>query len=90
MIILSASAATDEFVQQFNDEPEEKDEPGYFTDNLFAIAPVILDNTGLLGQALATGGLPSRHRGQTCRLVRGRRTGRGAGSGSSDSPRPYR
>jgi ABC-type branched-subunit amino acid transport system substrate-binding protein len=55
MVILAASAASDEFVQQFADEPEEKDEPGFFTDNLFAIAPVILDNTGLLGQGLVTG-----------------------------------
>jgi ABC-type branched-subunit amino acid transport system substrate-binding protein len=55
MVILSSSAASDEFVQQFADEPEEKDEPGFFTDNLFAVAPVILDNTGLLGQGLVTG-----------------------------------
>lgn len=55
MIILSSSAATDDFIQQFATEPEEKDEPGFFTDNLFGIAPVILDNTGLFGQGLASG-----------------------------------
>jgi branched-chain amino acid transport system substrate-binding protein len=55
MIILSSNGATENFIQQFGTEPEEKDEPGYFTDNLFAIAPVILDNTGLFGQGLATG-----------------------------------
>lgn len=55
MVILSAGAATDAFVQQFDAEPEEKDEPGFFTDNLFAVAPVVLDNTGILGQGLASG-----------------------------------
>jgi ABC-type branched-subunit amino acid transport system substrate-binding protein len=55
MVIMSSSTANDDFIQQFADEPEEKDEPGFFTDNLFAIAPVILDNTGLLGQGLVSG-----------------------------------
>ena len=54
MIILASGAADDSFVDQFANEPEEKDEPGFFTDNLFAIAPMILDNTGELGQALAS------------------------------------
>ena len=53
MIILASSAATDGFIEQFSQEPEERDEPGFFTDNVFAIAPMILDNTGALGQVLA-------------------------------------
>ena len=55
MVILSSNAATDAFAQQFAADPEEKDEPGFFTANLFSVAPVILDNTGLYGQGLATG-----------------------------------
>lgn len=54
MIILASGAADDSFVDQFANEPEEKDEPGFFTGNLFAIAPMILDNTGELGQTLAS------------------------------------
>lgn len=55
MVILSSSAASDDFIAQFNTEPEERDEPGFFTENLFAVAPVILDNSGLLGQRLVIG-----------------------------------
>ncbi len=53
MMILGPGAAADSFAEQFVAEPEERDEPGFFTDNVFAIAPIILDNTGDLGQELA-------------------------------------
>jgi ABC-type branched-subunit amino acid transport system substrate-binding protein len=55
LVIVASSAATEGFVRQFDAEPEEKDEPGFFTDNLFAVAPIILDNAGLLGQGMARG-----------------------------------
>jgi len=55
-IILAAGAAADGFAAQFANDPEEVDSPGYFTENVFAIAPMILDNTGALGQGLATTG----------------------------------
>jgi hypothetical protein len=54
MLILASSAASDAFAQQFDNEPEERDEPGFFTDNVFAIAPMIPDNTGAAGQALVS------------------------------------
>ena len=50
MLILSDSAGTDGFAEQFAQEPEERDEPGFFLDNVFAIAPMILDSTGEAGQ----------------------------------------
>jgi branched-chain amino acid transport system substrate-binding protein len=54
LLILSSSSAADSFAEQFTAEPEEKDEPGFFLDNVYAIAPIILDSTGELGQAFAT------------------------------------
>jgi len=53
IVILASRAASDSFVEQFAAEPEERDEPGFFLDNVFAIAPMILDSTGELGQAFA-------------------------------------
>ena len=53
LIILASGAADDGFAAQFARDPEEIDSPGYFTENVFAIAPMILDNTGALGQELA-------------------------------------
>jgi len=40
-----------DFLQQFTNEPEEKDHPGFFTTNLYAGVPVIFDSTGAAAQA---------------------------------------
>ena len=53
LVILAAGAADDTFAAQFAADREEMDSPGFFTENVFAIAPMILDNTGVLGQELA-------------------------------------
>ena len=53
MIILASAGASDAFAMQFQNEAEEKDSPGFFTANSFAIAPMIMDNIGLFGQGLA-------------------------------------
>jgi branched-chain amino acid transport system substrate-binding protein len=53
LVILASGAADDNFATQFVNDPEEIDSPGFFTDNVFAIAPIIMDNTGQLGQELA-------------------------------------
>jgi branched-chain amino acid transport system substrate-binding protein len=54
LLVLSSGAASDSFAAQFRNEPEERDQPGYFLDSVFAIAPAIMDNVGLYGQGLAT------------------------------------
>jgi hypothetical protein len=45
-VILASGAADDAFARQFVNDPEELDSSGFFTENVFAIAPIILDNTG--------------------------------------------
>ena len=52
MVILASGAFDNAFSKRFANDPEELDSPGFFTDNVFAIAPVVLDNTGQLGQEL--------------------------------------
>ncbi len=53
-VIVASGSAEDDFASQFANEPEELDSPGFYTANVFAIAPVILDNTGQRGQELAS------------------------------------
>jgi branched-chain amino acid transport system substrate-binding protein len=53
LVILASSGAEDNFASQFADDPEEIDTPFFFTENVFAIAPMILDNTGQVGEELA-------------------------------------
>ncbi len=52
-VIVPSGVAVDSFAVQFASEPEEHARPGFFTDNVFAVAPMILDSTGELGQTLA-------------------------------------
>jgi hypothetical protein len=52
-VIRASNGAQDNFAAQFANDPEEIDTPGFFTENAFTIAPMILDNTGQLGQELA-------------------------------------
>jgi ABC-type branched-subunit amino acid transport system substrate-binding protein len=64
-ILIALYAGTDEYLQNFATEPEERDTPGFFSDNLFTTATVIFDTIGSLGQefaesyAAATGKRPS-------------------------------
>ena len=52
-VILGAAAAANGFAASFAAEPEERATPGFFLDNAYAIAPMILDNTGERGEAFA-------------------------------------
>jgi branched-chain amino acid transport system substrate-binding protein len=52
-IIVALYAGTDDYLQNFAKEPEERDTPGFFSDNLFTTAPVIFDTIGSLGQEFA-------------------------------------
>ena len=40
-------------LQNFANEPEEKQHPGFFTENLYASPPLIFDSAGTAAQAFA-------------------------------------
>jgi ABC-type branched-subunit amino acid transport system substrate-binding protein len=52
-ILVVLYAGTDAYLQNFANEPEERETPGFFTDNLFTTAAVIFDTIGALGQEFA-------------------------------------
>jgi branched-chain amino acid transport system substrate-binding protein len=52
-ILVVLYAGTDDYLQNFATEPEERDTPGFFSDNLFTTAAVIFDTIGSLGQEFA-------------------------------------
>ena len=54
-ILVALYAGTDDYLQNFATEPEERDTPGFFSDNLFTTAAVIFDTIGSLGQEFAEG-----------------------------------
>ena len=51
-ILVVIAAGTDDYLQRFENEPEERDTPGFFTDNLYTTASVIFDTIGALGPGL--------------------------------------
>jgi branched-chain amino acid transport system substrate-binding protein len=53
LVIAAGGAGSEEFLQNFASEPEEKQHPGFFSQNLYASAPVIFDSAGAAGQAFA-------------------------------------
>jgi ABC-type branched-subunit amino acid transport system substrate-binding protein len=64
-IIAAGGAGHEGYLQNFSEEPEEKQNPGFFTENLYASAPLIFDSAGTAAQTFAaaytaqTGTLPS-------------------------------
>ncbi|MBV8642130.1 MAG: ABC transporter substrate-binding protein [Verrucomicrobia bacterium] len=44
-VILGGSSLGSDFPQRFRDEPEEQREPGYFTNNTYLAAPLLLDSS---------------------------------------------
>ena len=52
-ILVVLYAGTDDYLQNFATEPEERDTPGFFSDNLFTTAAVIFDAIGSRGQEFA-------------------------------------
>jgi branched-chain amino acid transport system substrate-binding protein len=45
-ILVALYAGTDDYLQNFASEPEERDTPGFFTDNLFTTAAVVTAHPG--------------------------------------------
>ena len=54
LVIASAGAGYEEFLHRFDTEPEEKRRPGFFSHNLYAVAPLIFDSAGAEAQAFGT------------------------------------
>jgi ABC-type branched-subunit amino acid transport system substrate-binding protein len=52
-VITAGGAGSEEFLQNFAHEPEEAEQPGFFSRNLYASAPVIFDSAGAPAQAFA-------------------------------------
>ena len=52
-IIVPQGAAREDYLRNFADEPEEKAHPGFFSDSLYAAAPIIFDSAGQQAQAFA-------------------------------------
>lgn len=52
-ILVALYAGTDDYLQNFTNEPEERDTPGFFSDGLYTTAAVIFDTVGSLGQEFA-------------------------------------
>lgn len=50
-ILLGGSALGNQFSEFFRDEPEEKSEPGFFTNNLYCASPIIFDSASDRGLA---------------------------------------
>ena len=48
-----AGAGTEGFLRHLATEPEEKEHPGFFGNNLYAAMPVIFDGLGVAAQAFA-------------------------------------
>ena len=53
-IIAAGGAGSEGYLQNFAEEPEEKQNPGFFTENLYASPPVIFDSAGTAAQTFAT------------------------------------
>ncbi len=77
-ILVAIAAGSDDYLQRFENEPEEHDTPGFFTDNLYTTGSVIFDTIGSLGQdfaehfTAATGKRPSwvaAHSNDAARLL---------------------
>jgi ABC-type branched-subunit amino acid transport system substrate-binding protein len=51
LVIAAAGAGHEEFLRTFDDEPEELRQPGFFSQNLYAVAPLIFDSAGTKAQA---------------------------------------
>ena len=62
-LVAAGGAGSVEFLQRFASEPEERRQPGFFSQNLYATPPVIFDSAGDEAQALA-----ARYRAQTHRV----------------------
>ena len=54
-IIAAGGAGHEGYLQNFADEPEEKRNPGFFTENLYASSPLIFDSAGTTAQTFAAG-----------------------------------
>jgi branched-chain amino acid transport system substrate-binding protein len=52
-VITAGGAGSEEFLQNFAHEPEEQEQAGFFSRNLYASAPVIFDSAGAPAQAFA-------------------------------------
>src|SRR3954452_21340166 len=52
-VMALAGAGTEGFLRNLQTEPEEKEHPGFFSDNLYAATPVIFDGLGATAQAFA-------------------------------------
>jgi ABC-type branched-subunit amino acid transport system substrate-binding protein len=52
-VMALAGAGTEGFLRNLETEPEEKEHPGFFSDNLYAATPVIFDGLGATAQAFA-------------------------------------
>src|SRR4051812_30445247 len=52
-VMALAGAGTEGFLRNLETEPEEKEHPGFFSDNLYAATPVIFDGLGAAAQAFA-------------------------------------
>lgn len=53
-IMTAGGAGREEFLQQFSNEPEEKQRPGFFSEKLYASPPLIFDSAGAAAQAFAS------------------------------------
>src|SRR5258707_11108142 len=52
-IIAAGGAGHEGYLQNFSEEPEEKQNPGFFTENLYASAPLIFDSAGTAAQTFS-------------------------------------
>ena len=52
-IIAAGGAGHEGYLQNFVEEPEEKQNPGFFTENLNALPPLIFDSAGTTAQTFA-------------------------------------
>jgi branched-chain amino acid transport system substrate-binding protein len=52
-IIAAGGAGHEGYLQNFIEEPEEKKNPGFFTENLYASPPLIFDSAGTAAQTFA-------------------------------------
>src|SRR4051812_13022494 len=52
-VMATGGAGTDEFLRNLASEPEEKERPGFFSENLYAATPVIFDSASAAAQAFA-------------------------------------
>ncbi|MBB4429759.1 ABC-type branched-subunit amino acid transport system substrate-binding protein [Bradyrhizobium sp. CIR48] len=53
MIIASQAAARESYLQNFANEPEEKAQPGFFSENLYAASSLMFDSAGVAAQVFA-------------------------------------